>query len=74
MKNYRDISKAIAQAKKRIPEGFYISDFKQVMRLSGVQTHNNNYYWEVANNALLAGFGIGYRTAIRDMRDKAKRQ
>ena len=73
MKNYRDISKAIAQAKKRIPEGFYISDFKQVVRLSGVQTYNS-YYWEVSNNALLAGFGIGYRTAIRDMRDKAKRQ
>lgn len=67
MKNYRDISKAIAQAKKRIPEGFYLSDLIQIEELGGDG-------WELINNALKAGFGIGYRTAIRDMRDKAKRQ
>ena len=43
---------------------FYLSDFTQLNQLSGDR-------WEIANNALKAGFVIGYRKAQRDTKKSA---
>lgn len=43
---------------------FYLSDFTQIKELSGNS-------WELVNNALKAGFIVGYRKAQRDTKKSA---
>ena len=46
---------------------FYASDYIDVINISG---GNNATVWDLVNNALRAGFMIGYRKAQRDYRKR----
>ena len=79
----RDLKKSIAEYRKkfcktRTNEGaFYLTDFKQIMDLAQEQARDegsniNGYYFHLIDNALMAGFMVGYRKGVRDQRRKNK--
>lgn len=66
----RSIEKAIADYKKKYfntldnAGAFYVSDYYQIMELSQNKV-------DCIDNALMAGYMIGYRTAKREARNRS---
>lgn len=50
---------------------FYVSDYDQLLELSGMRESRTDLYTLIANS-LCVGFEVGYRTAEREMK-KAKK-
>lgn len=69
------IKKAIAEYDRRYSNlntteaAFYAADFVQLFEISAAQDPRN-FHYKLADNALKAGFVIGYRKAQADQRKK----
>lgn len=67
----RDLQKAINEYKRKYYErkdskgAFYAGDINQIMELSEAETTKETLY-KAIENALYAGYMIGYRTAKRE--------
>ena len=70
----RDLHKAVKMYEEKFTaldnEQFYASDLAQLLRMS--QTDGKIDHWLLMNNALNAGFIVGYQAALKDKKRKAK--
>ena len=70
----RDLQKAITDYKKTFGGNdrrgaFYMSDIEQIIAVSKPAGSMRSDLYQLAGNALRAGFMIGYRTAKREKRN-----
>ena len=73
----RDIKKAILEYKRRFEDtnegGFYLSDYCQIRDMSETGSIYGTLLAAI-DNALQAGFMIGYRKGLNDARKKGDRK